>query len=193
MFARALSFALLALALAACSPPMSSAPGMDQAVAAGLAPPRHPLASGLYRFTGFTEADGRVQSYAEALAQDEGETPPLPEYFVLQWHAGSQSYALFARKAQLYDLDGADLVLALSDEDDTFYLPLRLGAEPGRASVLVYGCTDLPESFRSAEGIGAECKVSAGATVLDGLRQADLAAMGRLHFERVSPLPDLLP
>lgn len=200
MFARAVPALSIgaALFLAACSPPMSPADGMETEISAGLGAPVAPLASGVYRVTGVTES-GETTPYAALLAESETADPPeaipMPEYFTLQWHPASQSYVMQMSSARLYPMDGARHVLEYVSDDDTLYLMLDVSDGGRAASVLIYSCVDLPESFRQSNEIGGkyglDCIVRDAETVREGLALVAADDLFALEVVQKSPLPDL--
>lgn len=206
VLARLIAIATLALTTA-CSPPLSSAPGAEDAIAAGLGAPQAALAPGLYVISGLQLPDEPYMTY-EAMrtamdAEPDSLPLPLPYWNTLDWHEASKTHVLLGTTFQAFaaapdtntdtnaapDTDAAEVsILALRTDDDTYYLTLELGPEDS-ASIWVHACVDIPKPIRDTHGIGPDCVVETAGAVRDGLAALDRADLVRLDIRYVSALP----
>lgn len=181
--------AALCLVLTGCASLPAAAPGAREDISDALGTPVMPLVSGVYTFADFV-----LPTEPERDADGEPQRMPLSTHVVMQAQVASQSYGLFLSNVRFYEFDGEHLVLELYlDDDEAFYMLARV-AEDGRSfEVLGRTCNQIPENFRTAQGITTTDCFMADARVL--LRSLALMEPREseepIRFELFALVPDM--
>lgn len=182
------------LGLVGCDQPLTTGSEHAIEVSRDLGAPLAKLLGGVYRVTIEPRSDGPVAdllSEAFGARVAESDRPIFADHGVMQYHPPSASYATAYGNIRLYQFDGDLVVLELFPEgDEAVYFPARVSSDGRTMTVLAYTCAQIPQDFRSSQGIDDRCRVTEAAVLLRALSLMDLDGLDRVRFEWVAPVPD---
>lgn len=185
--------------MAGCETPISSKREKYLLVEKGLGSPEKIVDSGVYKLAElFVPESGewvKFGDFVKNLETEEKELPNISEYFAVQWHPGTKTYATSSGNIRFYNLDGEYYIMAaninIGDiESLTIYLPAKLSEE--ELLVYIYKCSDIPNNYRVSKGLDKKCITDDMNVVLRAFGLLDFDKMPKIKFKKEYKVRDFV-